>query len=73
MPLVAFCRSKFLENRMRTHSHGLICALDTFIRNAWHGQSVFALSDALKASARQKKHDTSCQRNAVRAQLRLID
>jgi hypothetical protein len=58
---------------MRTHSHGLICALDTFIRNAWHGQSQFALSEALKASARQKKHDSSCPWQVTGQQLPLTE
>lgn len=58
---------------MRTHSHGIICSLDSFIRTAWHGQALFALSEALKASARQKKHDSSGHEKAVRVQLSLVE
>lgn len=57
---------------MRTHSHGLICALDSYIRHAWYSQNHFALSEALKASARQKKHDSSSSEKDVRPQLELV-
>jgi hypothetical protein len=49
---------------MRSHSHGLICAFDSFMRHAWFNQSQFSLSDALHASAR-KKHDSSGKGNAM--------
>ena len=55
---------------MRSHSHGLICAFDSFMRTAWFNQSPFPLSDALLASAR-KKHDSSGKGNAV-CKLRVV-
>lgn len=57
---------------MPKFSHGLICAFDSFLRHAWHGQHRFALSEALHASARMKKHDSSRKGNGATAQASLF-